>query len=46
VGAYDAAAEDFAVAVGFFAVVEQQFGEALISSVGFGAAGGRPGEPS
>jgi hypothetical protein len=38
VGADHAAAEDFAVAVGFFAVVEEQLGDAFVSAIGDGAA--------
>jgi len=39
-----ASAQDLAVAVGFGAVVKQQFGHAFVAAVGNGAAGGRPRE--
>ena len=44
VGANNAAAQDFAVAVRFRAVIKQQFGEAFVAAVGNRAAGCRPRE--
>ncbi len=38
VGAYHAAAEDFAVAVGFGGIIKQQFGDTFVAAVGDGAA--------
>ena len=39
-----AAAQDFSVAVGLRAVVEQQLGDTFVAAIGNGAAGCRPGE--
>ena len=43
-GADHAAAQNLAVAVGFWGVVEQEFGDTFVAAVGDGAAGGVPGE--
>ena len=40
-GADHATAQDFAVAVGFWGIVKQQFGDAFVATIGNGAAGGR-----
>ena len=44
VGADDATAQDLAVAVGFGAIVKQQFGNTFVAAIGDGAARGCPGK--
>ena len=39
-----AAAQDLAVAVGFWAVIKQQLGDTFVAAIGNGAAGCSPGE--